>query len=474
MPIDSLPSHTLNTTTTMADQHMKFHFVVFPWLAFGHIGPFFELAKLIAQKGHKISFISTPRNIKRLPKLPTNLQPLVELIELPLLQVDKLPEHAEATVDIPHHTIPYLKKAFDGLEEPLTKFLKRSTPDCIIYDFAPYWLPPLSSKLGISCIFFNILSAFGISFFVDFFLVKPNERYFVESSDKVALQPFEDKNLSVGSEQNESGVSDAFRLQQALSGADFVAVRSCMEIEGESIKLLENLCRKTVIPVGLLPPSLHFSEDSQDSNWGTILKWLDKQEKRSVVYVAFGSEVTLSNEEFTEIAMGLELSGFPFFWVLKKQNMHGSSGSIESHDWLENQSNKHGLVWSNWAPQLRILAHESIGGFLTHCGWSSVIESLQVGCPLIMSPFQNEQGLVARLMEEKTVGVKVPRNVSDGKFTRDAMAKALRSVMLEEEGKTYRSKAEEMSKIFGDKELHQKYIDDFVDCVESHRLASKH
>lgn len=161
IPIDSLPSHSLNTTTTMAGQPVKLHTVVFPWLAFGHIGPFFELAKLIAQKGHKISFISTPRNIKRLPKLPTNLQPLVELIELPLPQVDKLPEHAEATVDIPHHTIPYLKKAFDGLEEPLTKFLERSTPDCIIYDFAPYWLPPLSSKLGISCIYFSIYSAFG-------------------------------------------------------------------------------------------------------------------------------------------------------------------------------------------------------------------------------------------------------------------------------------------------------------------------
>lgn len=446
---------------------------VFPWLAFGHINPFFELAKLIAQKGHKVSFISTPRNIKRLPKLPPNLQSLLELIELPLPYVDNLPEHAEATMDIPTHVVPYLKKAFDGLEEPLTKFLERSTLDCIIYDFAPYWLPPISSKLGILCINFLIYSAFGLSFAMDFFGIKSKQCYFDESSNKVALQSFEDKTFSVDHcEQNESGVSDMLRIQGTLLGADFIAIRSCMEIEGESLKLLENQCKKSVIPVGLMPPSLHFSEDNNnDGNWHRILKWLDKQEKRSVVYVAFGSEVTLSNEEFTELAMGLELSGFPFFWVLKK---HDSSGSIELQDWIENykSNNKNGLVWSSWAPQLRILAHESSGGFLSHCGWSSVIESLQVGCPLIMLPFHNEQGLVARLVGEKIIaGVNVPRNEHDGKFTRDSVARALRSVMLEKEGKIYKSKAKEMSKIFGDKELHQKYIDDFVNYLKH---ASKH
>jgi UDP:flavonoid glycosyltransferase YjiC (YdhE family) len=194
---------------------------------------------------------------------------------------------------------------------------------------------------------------------------------------------------------------------------------------------------------------------------------LDKQEKKSVIYVAFGSEVTLSDEEFSEIAKGLELSSFPFLWIVKNQ---------VKYDWLvENQLNKNGLIWSNWAPQLRILAHESVGGFLTHCGWSSVIESLQVGCPLIMLPFENEQGLIAKHMEENMVGVKVQRNdEDDGKFTRDSVTKALRSVMVKEEGKSYRSNAEEMSKIVGDMELHQKYLDDFVDYVEQQISASKH
>ncbi|RDY06757.1 putative UDP-rhamnose:rhamnosyltransferase 1, partial [Mucuna pruriens] len=402
----------------MAEELQKLHIAVFPWLAFGHIGPYFELAKLIAQKGHKISFISTPRNIHRLPKLPENLQALVDLIELPLPHVEKLPENAEATMDVPHHMVPYLKKALDGLEEPLTKFLERCTPDWIIYDFAPYWLPPISSKLGIPCIIFCIFSAFGASSVIDLLVGKTSE-----SPDNKVL-------VDEDSKADESGVSDVFRLRETLNGAQVCAHRSCMEIEGESLKLLEIKCRKPVIPVGLLPPSLEFSEDKKNHNWDSILNWLDEQEKGSVIYVAFGSEVTLSDEDFTEIAMGLELSGFPYFWALKKQH----TSAIESQDWVENQS-KRGMIWRTWAPQLRILAHKSVGGFLTHCGWSSVIEGLQVGCPLIMLPFQNEQYLVARLMEEKKVGIKVPKNEHDGKFTRDSVAKALRSVMLEEEGK---------------------------------------
>ncbi|XP_058739729.1 putative UDP-rhamnose:rhamnosyltransferase 1 [Vicia villosa] len=432
----------------MENQPNKFlHIAVFPWLAFGHISPFFEFSKLIAQKGHKVSFISTTRNIKRLPQLPPTLQPLIKYVELPLPHIDQLPENAEATMDIPTHIVPYLKKAFDGLQHPLTLFLETSTPDCVIYDFVPYWLPPITSKLGILSIYFSIFIA---SFLEELLVHKSND----EEDNVISTVHFE---------PNESGASDMFRMKETFFGANFIAVRSCMKIEGKAVESVENYCKKKVIPVGVLAPSLEFSEDKKDENWDTIRKWLDKQEKKSVVYVAFGSEVILSDEEFTEIAKGLELSSFPFLWIVKKQ---------DKHDWfVENDSNKNGLIWSNWAPQLRILSHESIGGFLTHCGWSSVIESLQVGCPLIVLPFQNDQGLNARVMEEKMVVVKVERN--DGKFNRDSVAKALRLVMVEEEGKRYRRKAEEMGKIVGDMELQQKYIDEFVDYVELNVFATK-
>ncbi|MED6195098.1 hypothetical protein PIB30_034838 [Stylosanthes scabra] len=260
-------------------------------------------------------------------------------------------------MDIPQHIVPYLKKAFDGLEEPLTKFLERSTPDWLIYDFAPFWLPPISSKLGILCIRFCIYSATGFSFILNSTQSKASDT--IDESCRV----FHERLLP---KETEFCVSDSFRAHETFCGADIIAIRSCMEIEGESINSIRNLLKKPVVPVGLLPSSVDVTEDE---NWNTICKWLDEQEKWSVIYVAFGSE-------------------------------------------------------------LKILAHKSVGGFLSHSGWSSVNESLQFGCPLIMLPFHNEQGLVARLMEEKMVGIRVPRNEHDGKFSRDSLAKALRSVML--------------------------------------------
>lgn len=118
------------------DDPEKLHIVMFPWLAFGHVLPYLELSKLMAQEGHRISFISTPRNIDRLPELPPDLRPRIDLVKFPVPKVDGLPENAEATTDLPGEKLPSLKKAFDDLHQPMTRFLETSHPDWIIYDFA--------------------------------------------------------------------------------------------------------------------------------------------------------------------------------------------------------------------------------------------------------------------------------------------------------------------------------------------------
>ena len=89
-------------------ENNKLHIVLFPWLAFGHMIPYLKFTKLIAQKGHRVSFLCTPRNIDRLPKIPSNLSPLISLVKLSLPHVDNLPDYAEATVDLPSEKIEVL------------------------------------------------------------------------------------------------------------------------------------------------------------------------------------------------------------------------------------------------------------------------------------------------------------------------------------------------------------------------------
>nr|POF26829.1 putative udp-rhamnose:rhamnosyltransferase 1 [Quercus suber] len=210
-----------------------------------------------------------------------------------------------------------------------------------------------------------------------------------------------------------------------------------MEIENEWVKLLGELHDIPVIPVGLLPTSAQESSDNEgNSTWYSIVEWLDKQKKGSVVYIALGSEVRPSQEDFTELALGLEHSGLPFFWALRKQSDSASGDSVQLLEGFEERA--------------------------------KVIEALQFGRALIMLPFFADQGPIARFLGEKLVGVEVPRNEEDGSFTKDSIAETLTLVMKEEEGKTYRDKAKEMTTIFGDTDLQYRYVDKFIEFLERH------
>ncbi|KAM0021938.1 putative soyasaponin III rhamnosyltransferase [Helianthus debilis subsp. tardiflorus] len=87
----------------------------------------------------------------------------------------------------------------------------------------------------------------------------------------------------------------------------------------------------------------------------------------------------LSKSELAELAMGLELSGLPFFWTLRKPVGSTESNSIQFPDGFLERTRDRGVVWTSWVPQLQVLSHESVGGFLTHCGWGSIVEGLMFG-----------------------------------------------------------------------------------------------
>ncbi|KAI3451242.1 hypothetical protein Pfo_007907 [Paulownia fortunei] len=459
-----------------AKDHKSLNIVMFPWLAFGHIIPYLELSKLIAQKGYRISFVSTPRNIDRLPKLPPHLASSITLVKISLPKLAELPENAEATMDIHGEQMDHLKKAFDGLEPELTRFLEDSRPDWIIYDFAPHWLPPVAARLGISRAFFMIINACGSDYRTkpEDFMVPPK---WVKFDTKVAYRRFE-ANWIVGSGQkNDSGFSDFYRGGNVIIGSEAILVRHCYEFEPDWLTLLEELHHRPVVPLGLMPPRLqdyNANKDGDDEIWVYIRNWLDGQNKGSVVYVALGSEVTPSQDQLGELAHGLELSGVPFFWVLRKASGSTESDSVELPGGFEERVSGRGIVWRGWAPQLKILSHDSLGGFLTHCGWSSIVEGIMFGHPLITLPFLVDQGLNSRVVAEKQLGIEIPRNEEDGSYTRNSVADSVKVVMVENEGKKFRVRAKEMAAIFGDTELHSRYIDNFIEFLENHRSITSH
>ena len=173
-----------------------------------------------------------------------------------------------------------------------------------------------------------------------------------------------DRDREVDENFRQSITPDAVRFGHALKDSEVVAVKSRPEFEPEWFGLLEELYRKPVFPIGFLPPMVEDDElEGDDMNWVGIKEWLDGRKEGSVVYVALGTEATLTREELIELAIGLELSQLPFFCVIR----NSSESEMLSDGFLERVKDR-GMVYIGWAPQVRILSHDSVGGFLTDCG----------------------------------------------------------------------------------------------------------
>jgi len=120
------------------------------------------------------------------------------------------------------------------------------------------------------------------------------------------------------------------------------------------------------------------------------IEWLNNKPKRSVVYVSFGSMASLNEEQIEEVAHCLKDCGSYFLWVVKTHEKTKLPKDFE-------KKSENGLVVP-WCPQLKVLAHEAIGCFVTHCGWNSTLEALSIGVPIVAMPLYSDQGIDAKFV----------------------------------------------------------------------------
>ncbi|KAJ3678498.1 hypothetical protein LUZ60_002301 [Juncus effusus] len=188
--------------------------------------------------------------------------------------------------------------------------------------------------------------------------------------------------------------------------------------------------------------------------------------KSDQYFMSFGSEDFLTQDYVHELANGLELSGVPFLFALRSP---AGGKPFELPEGFEERTSNRGVVCKGWVPQIEILSHPSVGGFLTHCRWSSLVETFQFGQTLIPFPFAHDQCFNSRLIVEKGIGIEIPRNENDGSFSSVDVAKTIRLMMVEEEGKKIREKAKELKREIGREELHGQYVKNFVKYLEENR-----
>ncbi|KAJ0986093.1 hypothetical protein J5N97_004449 [Dioscorea zingiberensis] len=179
-------------------------------------------------------------------------------------------------------------------------------------------------------------------------------------------------------------------------------------------------------PVSSLGSSL-WTEDT------TCLGWLDLKDRASVLYVNFGSVTVMSKEELVEFAWGLANSKLDFLWVVRSDLVREEPGVV-MQEFLE-ETKERGMVTS-WCPQEAVLAHPVVGGFLTHSGWNSTLESIAGGVPMLSWPFLSEQPTNCKFVcGEWGIGMEIGSSVKRGE-----VEMLVKELMVGEKGMEMRKK----------------------------------
>ncbi|KAF3774696.1 UDP-glycosyltransferase [Nymphaea thermarum] len=224
-------------------------------------------------------------------------------------------------------------------------------------------------------------------------------------------------------------------------------------------KAVEALAQGAYLPAGQTMPSIYavgplLGLDGSPAEFADhpCIKWLNSQPNLSVVFLCFGSVGTFSTEQAREIALGLELSGHRFLWSVRVQ-----AGSKETDlqaalpDGFLERTKSLGMVWTESTPQVSILAHPAVGGFVTHCGWNSVLETMWFGVPMVGWPLYAEQRLNAFVLE-KELGIlcgRLKKEEDDDEALVEAkdVGEAVRRLMEDEEGRRAREKTLRMKEL---------------------------
>ncbi|KAK1393406.1 Glycosyltransferase [Heracleum sosnowskyi] len=219
-------------------------------------------------------------------------------------------------------------------------------------------------------------------------------------------------------------VGVARRLREAKA----ILVNTVWELETHAIKSLSDDENTPLIyHVG---PIINFTTGGMTADEKNteedIVCWLDCQPPLSVVYLCFGSRGSFNKEQVTEIARALELSGHRFLWSLRRPSQETEKmkrptdyedyNEVLPEGFLERTSGIGKVI--GWAPQVTVLSHPSVGGFVSHCGWNSTLESIWHGVPMATWPLYAEQQINAfQLVKELGIAVEIKMDYRRDHFT---------------------------------------------------------
>ncbi|XP_065876764.1 anthocyanidin 3-O-glucosyltransferase 5-like [Euphorbia lathyris] len=441
-------------------QNARPHAVLLASAGMGHLIPAVELGKrLITHHNFTVTIfvVSTdPSTAKSLLESP---YPKLTVSTLPFVDISPLVQPSD---DIVTKIIVLMRESMPNLRSAIS--VMKFRPTALIVDIFGTEAFPIADEFSMLKYVFVTSDARFLALTV----YAPAVEKMVEEEHVKQKKPlrlpgckpvrFED-TMEVYLKMDDRVYDEYTRLAREIPTADGILMNTWEDLDRLTIeslrdpKKLGDVVRVPIYPIGPLARPA----EPVVGKGKHVMDWLESQPSESVIYVSFGSGGTLSTRQTIELAWGLELSKQRFIWVFRPPLDHDASGSFftvsdESEAlkrYLPNgfltRIQEVGLVVPTWAPQSEILAHPSVGGFLTHCGWNSTLESITNGVPMITWPLYAEQKMNATLLaEDLKVAVRSEKQPTESVIGREEIAMMVRKIMEDEEGESMRIKVKEL------------------------------
>ncbi|XP_022957361.1 UDP-glycosyltransferase 13-like [Cucurbita moschata] len=387
------------------------HVALFPSAGMGHLVPFLRLAAALLRHHCKLTLITSHPAVSsaesQLISRFVSAFPQITELKFHIVSLDPLVANSDdpffLQFEAIRRSVHLLTSPLSALSPPLSALV------CDVSLISSALV--LSATLKIPNYVLFTSSAIMFSLFAYYPFVKMSDPSgdlihipAIGSIPKTSLPP---PLLVDNSIFNKIFTQDGRRIKE-LNG---VLINAMDAMEGDTVaalnsgKVLDGL--PPVVPIGPLLPC-----EFENPEGKSPIKWLEKLPPRSVVFASFGSRTAASREQIKEIGIGLASSGYKFLWIVKdkvvdKEDKEGLE-EVVGEELMEKLEEK-GMVLKEWVNQEEILGHRAVGGFVSHCGWNSVMEAALKGVPVLAWPQNGDQMINAGLVAKKGVGMWVEK-----------------------------------------------------------------
>nr|BBA68562.1 flavone 4'-glucosyltransferase [Nemophila menziesii] len=443
--------------------------ILYPSPGIGHLVSMVELAKLILNREPSYSIIifisSAPYSTGSSAPYISHVSATTSGISFHHLPVLVLPPNTFSSFEEIAYKIPQLNNP--NLKLALQTISKESSDlKAFIIDFFCTAAVEVSSNLEIPTYFFFTSGSSAMCQF----LYLPTLHETITQKDLQdpntyvhipGIPPIHSLDLpKVLSNRSTVLYKELINTANQMAKCSGILINAFETLEPKAVKALkEGLCTPGMPtpPVYCIGPLIASGDKGNGNNahGHEILTWLNSQPSKSVVFLCFGSLGTFKEDQLKEIAIGLENSGHRFLWVMKSPPIDDKTkrflpppepdfNVLLPEGFLE-RTKERGVIVKSWAPQLAILNHDAIGGFVTHCGWNSVLEAICGGVPMLAWPLYAEQRVNRVCMvEEMKVALPLEESV-DGFVMASEIEKRVKELVDYESSEAIRDQVKIMS-----------------------------